>query len=345
MPASPADLTTERLLLRPPTDADLPAVLEIHRDPATNEFRKVPSPARVAEQLAEWRRTWAEHGYGYWLVTDRATGEAVGVGGLEPHELEGAPAHNLYYRFRPSAWGRGYATEMARAALSWAESATGLRVYVATVPANSRAISVARKLGMVRVGTTDSYSTQGLALYRRPLPPPHELHTARLWLRELRPTDRAAFAEIQGDPETNRYNRIPPTEARVQAVHDLILTDWSTRGLGYWAVCDPATGTVLGYGGLRHTTIDGEPSLNLAYRLRPTAWGKGYAPELARAATTWAEHTHPALPVSVVTHFDNHPSIRVAEKLGFTLERTTEHGDQGPSALYRNPRRRTSATA
>ncbi|MGO1051768.1 GNAT family N-acetyltransferase [Crossiella sp. CA198] len=336
---APGELHTERLWLRRVRRSDLPVVQEIQGDPATNQYKVAPpSSAQVAGQLTEWLESWAEHGIGYWLVIVAETGEVVGIGGLEPHVLGGRPVLNLYYRFRPSAWGRGYAPEMATAAIEWAAGALPDRpVHVATATANDNAIRVAGKLGMARVGRTDEYAIKGLALYRKPLPEPEELHTERLWLHRLGPDELAGFSEIQSDPETNRFNREPATPAAVAELHQRIVEDWARDGISYWAVRLADTGELLGYGGLRHATVDGQPTLNLAYRFRPSAWGQGYAPEMARAAVDWARRARPDLPVSLVTSFDNAASIRVAEKLGFVLVGTTEHGDQGTSALYRDP--------
>lgn len=336
----PELIRTERLVLRRVREADLPAVLEIQCDPETHRFNASPtSPEQAAAYLARWQQGWADNGIGYWAIQLAATGETIGLGGLSPKRVEGVDSLNLYYRFRPSAWGKGYAPEMARAAVDWAASAMPERpVCVGTVRDNTAAIRVATKLGMVRVGLTDVYEGDPpLALYRLPRPAPEELHTERLWLHRLRPEDEAEFAEIQGDPATNQYNRREQTPEAIADLYRKVLTGWAEDGISYWAVRLAETGEFLGYGGLRKTEIDGRLSLNLAYRFRPTAWGKGYAPEMARAAVAWAEQAHPDLPVSVVTHFDNQPSIRVAEKLGFVLVATTEYGGQGPSALYRSP--------
>ena len=64
---------------------------------------------------------WAEDGFGYVAVIEAATGEFTGVGGVQLREFDGEKILNLYYRFRPEFWGRGYASEMAAAVVGWAE--------------------------------------------------------------------------------------------------------------------------------------------------------------------------------------------------------------------------------
>lgn len=105
-----AELRTERLLLRRLRPDDLPVVVQIQGDPAANRHNPVgtASPARIAQQLRCWVADWVEHGIGYWLVVDAATEQAVGIGGLRPVEHDGAPALNMFYRFRPAVWGVGW---------------------------------------------------------------------------------------------------------------------------------------------------------------------------------------------------------------------------------------------
>ena len=100
---------------------------------------------------------------------------------------------------------------------------------------------------------------------------------------------------------------------------------WSSDGIGYWAVELLATGEVIGFGGVMHHEAEGEQVLNLYYRFRPSAWGRGYAAEMAAAAVEWAGEHRPHRPVVVITRPENVPSQRVAEKLGFRryLERDT----------------------
>ena len=149
------ELRTERLLLRRLCPEDLPAVVQIQGDPAANEHNPIgtASPARIAQQLRCWVADWAEHGIGYWLVVDAGTEQAVGIGGLRRCEHEGAPALNMFYRFRPSAWGRGLALEMARAAVAWAErEGRGAPVVVITTRDNLPSIRLAERLGFREAG-------------------------------------------------------------------------------------------------------------------------------------------------------------------------------------------------
>lgn len=153
----PRRTETERLLLRAPRPDDLDAVLEIHGDPATNRFNPA-GPLRSREEaqrrLSSWIEHWEEHGFGYWAVAEKARPDRViGFGGIVFKEIAGERLTNLYFRFRPEAWGKGYAGEMAEAARRLGFEILGLREIAATVrPSNAPSIRVLERLGMVRKG-------------------------------------------------------------------------------------------------------------------------------------------------------------------------------------------------
>jgi RimJ/RimL family protein N-acetyltransferase len=160
--------------------------------------------------------------------------------------------------------------------------------------------------------------------------------TERLLLRAFRESDLDAVFALHGDPETSRYSPSGPLRSR-DAARELLglwMSDWSQRGIGYWAVeRRDAPGVVVGIGGVRHKELEGRPVLNLAYRFSPQTWGSGYATEVARAALTLAREHLPDLPLVAIIHPENTASIRVAERLGMRLELIIPY-EGIPSRLY-----------
>lgn len=144
-------LRTDRLLLCRPEPADLRDHHAIHADPATNVHNPAGPQTDLAtneQQLAAWSWHWRKYGYGYWTVRLAATGEVIGFGGVRP-AIGDENGLNLAYRFRPTAWGNGYAQELARAALDLARAkAPGEPVVALIVPANTPSIKVAERLGL-----------------------------------------------------------------------------------------------------------------------------------------------------------------------------------------------------
>ena len=147
-------LDTERLILRGWRDADVAPWAALNADPAVREFL---GPPLTAEQSAAsvWRfqEGLERNGYGFWAVEVRDTGEFIGFTGLDPLDddmpFDGVEAG---WRLSRDAWGHGYATEAARAALTYGFDTVGLDEIVAiTAATNVRSQAVMRRLGM----TTD----------------------------------------------------------------------------------------------------------------------------------------------------------------------------------------------
>jgi ribosomal-protein-alanine N-acetyltransferase len=106
------------------------------------------------------------NGYGLWALELRATGELIGFTGLAKPSFEAhfTPAVEIGWRLARSAWGSGYATEAARAALGFGFEQRGLTEVVsfATV-ANGRSRAVMERIGMTRE-PDDDFNHPGLPL-------------------------------------------------------------------------------------------------------------------------------------------------------------------------------------
>ncbi len=164
-------MRTARLLLRPFREADLPSVVGIQSSPETHPHEPSPAtPAQARTQFETWRRHWIDHGFGYLAVVEPGPDRLVGVGGIQCSDLDREPVLNLYYRFRPDTWGRGYAPEMGAAVVAWAEREVPERpVVIVTGVTNAPARRVADKLGF-REYRRDLYRGLPSVYYRRPGP-------------------------------------------------------------------------------------------------------------------------------------------------------------------------------
>lgn len=140
--------------------------------------------------------------------------------------------------------------------------------------------------------------------------------------------------EIHTDPRTNVHRARGTPEAET-VLADLAewQREWDSDGIGYWAVILPTTDETIGFGGLRDTSEDGVPVLNLYYRFRREHWGNGYATELARAAVDWARDARPDQSVVINTRPNNDAAQRIAAKLGFEWHSEREY-DGAPTRIY-----------
>ncbi|HYR87367.1 MAG TPA: GNAT family N-acetyltransferase [Terriglobia bacterium] len=168
------------------------------------------------------------------------------------------------------------------------------------------------------------------------------LETDRLKLRMFREEDIDAYAEICADPDVMRFVGGKPL-SRTDAWRQMatILGHWTLRGYGIWAVEERASGTLLGRIGFLHP--EGWPGFELGWVLSRQSWGKGYATEGARRALDYAWNELRRDHVISLIHADNHPSRRVAERLGEKLEGETEL--MGVRALVYGINRASSRTS
>jgi [ribosomal protein S5]-alanine N-acetyltransferase len=142
-------LTTERLVLRPVTAHDH-AVLLTHW--ALADVRRflfdgeALSAAEVTETIEDSTRDFAAAGYGIWLIREEHGTALVGTTGLRPLEDSGL---EIFYSLAPGSWGKGYATEAARAVVEHALGPLGLPEVLAEVDeGNAASVAVVRRLGM-----------------------------------------------------------------------------------------------------------------------------------------------------------------------------------------------------
>jgi len=152
------EINTERLILRDWRDDDLRPWAAINADPEVREhLGPVWDEERSAASIEHYRDAHRRNGFGFWAVELRETGELIGHAGLDPVEPE-VPftGVEIGWRLARSAWGSGYASEAARAALDFGFTTIGLDEIVAiTLEGNLRSQAVMRRVGMTHAPDLD----------------------------------------------------------------------------------------------------------------------------------------------------------------------------------------------
>lgn len=145
-------LETTRLRLQPCRLEDVELIHTLWTDEGVRRFLfdgHVISPDEARSFVSESLSNFERYGYGLWLVLAREGGGLVGFAGLLRSEGE---MPNLIYGIRTDFWGEGYATEAARAVLSYAFEKLALPKVKADVDEpNVASVRVLEKLGMERV--------------------------------------------------------------------------------------------------------------------------------------------------------------------------------------------------
>ena len=102
-----------------------------------------------------------------------------------------------------------------------------------------------------------------------------------------------------------------------------LLGHWQLAGTGVWAMEHRETGAFVGMVG--YSEPEGWPGFELAWTLVRRWWGYGYATEGARAALDCAFSAWKRDRVISLIYPENQPSIRVAERLGESLQGRINH--------------------
>ncbi|KOG44273.1 GNAT family N-acetyltransferase [Streptomyces decoyicus] len=159
-----SELRTERLLLRGWRESDLAPWAAMNADPEVRaHFPGVLTREQSEASVARFQAAFEARGWGWWAVEVRATGEFIGFTGLDPVE-EAMPFTGVEagWRLARPAWGHGYATEAAEAALAYGFTTLALpEILAVTTTTNLRSQAVMRRIGMTR-NPADDFDDPGV---------------------------------------------------------------------------------------------------------------------------------------------------------------------------------------
>ncbi len=153
-------LETNRLIMRPFEERDAEGLFLLDSNPDVMKYvgGVVSTKIEQSQQMIEFiQKQYKENGVGRLAVIEKSTNTLIGWSGLKylTSEINGMKnVYELGYRFLPEYWGKGYATETARAALNYAfnEIKTDV-VYAMAVTENTGSNRVLQKLGFEELGT------------------------------------------------------------------------------------------------------------------------------------------------------------------------------------------------
>jgi RimJ/RimL family protein N-acetyltransferase len=146
------ELRTERLVLRAWRDSDRDPFADLNADPVVMEhFPASLTPEQTYAFVDRIVDGWTTNGLGLWAVEVPGVSRFIGFVGLSVPGFESffTPCVEVGWRLARTAWGQGYASEAARAALSFGFSERGLDEIVSfTTTANARSQAVMQRIGM-----------------------------------------------------------------------------------------------------------------------------------------------------------------------------------------------------
>jgi len=145
---------TERLILRTWKKEDAQGYFQINQDPKVIEFLRGPLTIEQVNDFIPAVNSYGDkHGYTLWAACLKETVELIGFICLNYTDWEShfTPAVEVGWRLGSQYWGKGFATEGAKASLEYGFKQCGLKEIISfTVPANIRSIRVMEKIGLKR---------------------------------------------------------------------------------------------------------------------------------------------------------------------------------------------------
>lgn len=143
-------LETERLRLRRFRREDVDAVFAIIGDAVAMKYYPKTFDRKDAEEwVGRNFRRYAEHGYGFYAITLKDADEMIGDCGIIRQEIDGRVELEVGYHLRRDHWGRGYATEAAKACMSYGFDVLGAKKLISLIrPENVPSRRVAERNGM-----------------------------------------------------------------------------------------------------------------------------------------------------------------------------------------------------
>ena len=143
-------IESEKMILRELEEHDTDVLAEIYADYDVMQYigkGVVLNYEQTKKSIQSWKKHYELFKFGNWATIEKSTGKFIGLCGLS--WLPDYTDIEVSYLFEKSSWGKGYATEIARAILQYGFHDLGLMRIVALVyPQNTPSIHVIDKLGM-----------------------------------------------------------------------------------------------------------------------------------------------------------------------------------------------------
>ena len=140
--------------------------------------------------------------------------------------------------------------------------------------------------------------------------------TKRLFIRPWTETDAESFFHLTSD---QGFRLFPITNYQQTSIESA--REWIKKNPHKFAVIEKSSNTLIGMGGLTPWTFDGENMIDITYRLKESAWGKGFGWELADALRNYGFEQLKLKEITATITPDNIPSKKIAERLGLKFDK------------------------
>ncbi|WP_203296601.1 GNAT family N-acetyltransferase [Luteirhabdus pelagi] len=170
------------------------------------------------------------------------------------------------------------------------------------------------------------------------------IQTERLGLRNWHSSDLEAFVKMGQDTEVMKHFPSLLSPSETEQLMNRFSTHFYEKGYTYFAVDELSTGKFIGFTGLMYQTFESDftPSVDIGWRFKREAWGKGYATEAAKACLEFGFNKCKLAEIYSHTPVQNKPSEKVMQRIGMEYIKTFLHpkldkdSPLNPCVLYRS---------
>lgn len=345
---------TDSLRLRLFKEDDFEPLAATCRDPHTQHYlSQLPDPYTLDDAREYATGSAADAwivGKAQWAIADRDTDDYIGSIGI-PRKQSEFKAAEIGYLVAPWARGRGVASEAAAAVTDYLFANGILRAELHIVPSNIASQRVALRAGFVRdaalrgaISTRDGVRHDRLIYSRLANDPPGpkppilpelaggQLSDGIVTLRPLRSADADDIFAHLGLSESWRTSvpPIPPSRSSVESLCNYRSTDQWLAGISArMAITDAQSGAVTG--SISLSPVPGPTSeAMIGYGLAREHRGRGFATRAVQLISRWAFQEVHMRRIIAGTAIDNHDSMGVLNRAGFTKEGQRRNALPGP---------------
>ena len=140
----------------------------------------------------------------------------------------------------------------------------------------------------------------------------------RLGFRNWTVDDTEAFAQINADADVMQYFPKPLTYKETEDFVERLMNHFQKHGFNYFATEILESGELIGFIGLAYQSYESDytPAVDIGWRLKKSAWGKGFATEGAKRCLKFAFESLELEQLISTCTLMNHPSEKVMQKIG-----------------------------
>ena len=162
------------------------------------------------------------------------------------------------------------------------------------------------------------------------------LETLRLRMRPVQPRDLDSLSALNGDPHKMKYISPPLSRHQVKEALDWMIEEWHRIGYGWFAIFEKSSRAFVGQVGLQCFEYDPRSAeTELAFVIKKSAWGEGYAREAAGEVLRFGFERHQFEKIVSVIAPENPAPQAILRKARFQLHGRA-HRLWPPGDVFRN---------